>query len=305
MIPPQPPADRSEQLEKAAQQTDRQVRRGFALANRGAYYAARAEFVAALRLLVQALDAEHRTTHHSRSLSAALTAMKEAQDFLPTGGKVESDLDLPTLIGSHRTPILKGAAAENLLPLAALKSYFTFAQEQFGAAAGREVAGSMALYALGKLHAVVAERKTADLPAAESKAVVFYQAALLACPRNHMAANDLGVLLAHEGYYPEARIAGTERLALAAVGQPEQPRRRLSAVGPAGDGGAGAAAGRVGSPHGSRSPENAADVGRRRRAVGRSEGLRGDGRGAGASGDGPEQKGVAKSPLSFRERGRG
>ena len=63
----------------------------------------------------------------------------------------------------------------------------------------------MALYALGKLHAVVSRQKTAELAAAESKAVVFYQAALLACPRNHMAANDLGVLLAHGGYYPEAR----------------------------------------------------------------------------------------------------
>ena len=205
LMPSQPPPVRSEQLEKTAQQADRQVRRGFELANRGACYAARAEFVAALRMLAQALDAEHRTTNHSRSLSAALMAMKEAQDFLPTGGKLESDLDLPTLIASHRTPILKGAATENLVPLVAIKSYFTFAQEQLGAAAGREVAGSMALYALGKLHAVVSQRKTAELVAAESKAVVFYQAALLACPRNHMAANDLGVLLAHGGYFPEAR----------------------------------------------------------------------------------------------------
>ena len=142
LMPPQPPAVRSEQLEKTARQADRQVRRGFELANRGACYAARAEFVAALRLLAQALDAEHRTTNHSRSLSAALTALKEAQDFLPTGGKLESDLDLPTLIASHRTPILKGAAAENLVPLVALKSYFTFAQEQLGSG-GRPRSGRL------------------------------------------------------------------------------------------------------------------------------------------------------------------
>ncbi len=207
LMPSQPPVVRSEQLEKTAQQADQQIRRGFGLANRGACYAARAEFVAALRMLAQALDAEHRTTNHSRSLSAALTAMKEAQDFLPTGGRFESDLEMPTLIASHRTPILKGAATENLVPLLALKAYFTFAQAQLAAAADREVAGSMALYALGKLHAVVSQRKTADLVAAESKAVVFYQAALLTCPQNHMAANDLGVLLAHGGYYPEARSA--------------------------------------------------------------------------------------------------
>ena len=143
----------SEQLEKTAVQTDQQVRHGFELANRGAYYAARAEFIAGLRLLAQALDAERHTTNHSRALSAGLTALKEAGDFLPSGGKLEADLDLPTIVASHRTPVLKNTAMENLVPLVALKSYFTFAQEQLSAAAGHEVAGSMALYALGKLHA--------------------------------------------------------------------------------------------------------------------------------------------------------
>ena len=125
-------------------------------------------------MVAQALDAERRTTTHSRRF-ARVTAMKEAQDFLPTGGKLESDLDLPMLIASHRTPILKGAAAENLVPMLALKAYFTFAQEQLGVASGHEVAGSMALYGLGKLHAVVSQRKTAELVAAESKAVVFFR----------------------------------------------------------------------------------------------------------------------------------
>ena len=107
LLPPEAAAARSEQLEKTARQADQQVRHGFELANRGACYAARAEFVAGLRLLAQALDAERHTTHHSRSLAAALTALKEAGDFLPAGGKLEADLDLPAIIASHRTPILK------------------------------------------------------------------------------------------------------------------------------------------------------------------------------------------------------
>ena len=41
------------------------------------------------------------------------------------------------------------------------------------------------------------------MPAAEPKAMVFYQAALLVMPRNSMAANDLGVLLARSGYFAE------------------------------------------------------------------------------------------------------
>ena len=200
---PEAAAARSEQLEKTARQADQQVRHGFELANRGAYYAARAEFVAGLRLLAQALDAERHTTNHSRSLGAALTALKEAGDFLPAGGKLEADLDLPAIIASHRTPVLKNTAVENLVPLLALKSYFTFAQAQFSAAAGHEVAGSMALYALGKLHAAAARQRNLDLPAAEPKAVVFYQASLLVCPQNYMSANDLGVVLAQGGYYAE------------------------------------------------------------------------------------------------------
>ncbi len=72
-------------------------------------------------------------------------------------------------------------------------------------AAGREVAGSMALRALGKLHEALAEKKAAAEPAAESKAMVFYQAALLVDPENYMAANDLGVLLARCGNAADAR----------------------------------------------------------------------------------------------------
>ncbi len=207
LLPVEPPATRSEQLEKTARQADQQILHGFEMANREAYFAARADFVAALRLVAQGLDAERRTTAHSRALSAGLTAMKEAQDFLPTGGKLEADLDLPAIIASHRTPVLKNAPAENLLPLVALKSYFTFAQEQLSLSAGHEVAGSMALYALGKLHAVGSRQKTLELPAAEPKAMVYYQAALLVLPRNYMAANDLGALLAQGGYYSEARSA--------------------------------------------------------------------------------------------------
>ena len=44
-------------------------------------------------------------------------------------------------------------------------------------------------------------------PATESKAVVFYQAALLVDRNNFLAANDLGVLLAQAGDYGSARRA--------------------------------------------------------------------------------------------------
>jgi tetratricopeptide (TPR) repeat protein len=205
LLPPEAGTQRSEQLERVARQADRQIRAGFDLAGRKAYFAARAQFVAALRLLVQGLDAEHQTTMHSQALSAGLTAMGEAEDFLPGAPQLESERGLEAIIGRHRTPVLKQAAAEDLTPLTALRCYLTFAQEQLAAGAGREVAGSMALHALGKLYKAIAEEQVREIKAAEAKAVVCFQAALLVCPQNYLAANDLGVLLARGGNLEDAK----------------------------------------------------------------------------------------------------
>jgi polysaccharide export outer membrane protein len=198
---------RSARLEDIARQADRQTVYGYELANRGAYFAARAEFTAALRLVAQGLDNEQHTGVHGQALSAALTALKEVKDLLPCGAKLEAEIDLPAIVAGHRTPVLQGVPADDLRPMAAVKSYFTFAQEQLAAAAGHEVAGSMALTALGKLHAAMARQKCVEIPAAESKAIVFFQAAMLVFPRNYLAANELGVLLAHSGNSAEARRA--------------------------------------------------------------------------------------------------
>jgi hypothetical protein len=190
---------RSEAMEKIATQADQQIRHGYELAGRGGCFAARAEFTAALRLIAQGLDDEHNTTFHSQALSAALTAMKEAQDFIPPAGKLEADLDLPPIVAAHHTPVLKNLPREQLQAMRALKQYMTFAQQQFALAGGQEVCGSVALGALGKLHAALAGKPNPEIVAPAAKAIVFFQAAILVCPRNYMAANDLGVLLAHSG----------------------------------------------------------------------------------------------------------
>ena len=205
LLPPDRSMKRSIQLERIARQADRQIRHGYELAGRGAHFAARAEFIRALWLVAQGLDAEHQTVVHSRALSAGLAAIREADDFIPDGSRLETNLDIAAIIGGHRTPVLKDVGTDNLVPLSALKCYFTFAQEQFGVAAGREVAGSMALHALGKSYAALAGEKGIRVRAAEPKAMTFYQAALLVYPRNPLASNDLGVLLARCGNYHDAR----------------------------------------------------------------------------------------------------
>ncbi|MEN6451181.1 MAG: hypothetical protein ABFC96_11875 [Thermoguttaceae bacterium] len=199
-----PDCDHSEQMEQVARQADRQTRHGLELAGRGAYFAARAEFFASLRLIAEGLDNEQRTSAHARALAAAQLALKEAEDFLPGSPRLEADRSTADVIAKHETPVLKKGAAQ-ATPMAAMRAYLTFAQQQLAAATGREIAGSMALRSLGKLHEALAEKKVVSEPAAQSKAMVFYQAALLAYPGNSLAANDLGVLLARCGNYSESR----------------------------------------------------------------------------------------------------
>ncbi len=213
LLSAEPRRERSEQLEQVAQQADRQTRHGCELAGRGAHFAARSEFLAALKLVAEGLDAEQRTDAHGHAFQAALTAMSEAEDFLPNASRLDGTADLARTIAMHATPVLKDRV-EPVAPMTALSSYLTFAQQQFAAAADHEVAGSMALHALGKLHCALARAKSGLVPGAETKAMVFYQAALLVYPNNFMAANDLGVLLAQNGNNDGARAMLERSIAL-------------------------------------------------------------------------------------------
>ena len=94
---------RSAQLEQVASQADRQTRHGFELAGRGAYFAARSEFIGALRLVAEGLG--HRAGN--RICTAArwppgCWPMKEAEDFLPGGSRLEADLDMADIIAGPR-----------------------------------------------------------------------------------------------------------------------------------------------------------------------------------------------------------
>jgi len=204
---PYRPAARSPRLEQAARQADYHTRYGFDLASRKAYCSARAEFVRALRIVAQGLDSEHASHVHSQALSAGLTALDEADDFVPVGSALEGELDLDAIVLGHATPVLKLADRERLTPLEAVRRYVEYAQEQLATAAGSEVAGSMALHALGKLHWSLVDRQRANRPIDDTKAVALFEAATQVCPQNYLALNDLGVLLAKAGQYDGAQRA--------------------------------------------------------------------------------------------------
>jgi tetratricopeptide (TPR) repeat protein len=196
---------RSAAMQAVNRQAEQKIRRGYHLAERGALYSARAEFIQALRTISQALDVQTRTRVHTQALSAGLTALEEAEDFVPDGSQLEADLDVATLIGAHRTPVCKPMDKQWLLPVIVLQHYYTYAQEQLALAAGGEEAASMALFGLGKTYSALAIEKTVSAATAEPKAMVFHWAALSAHAGNFLAANELAVLEARWGQYATAR----------------------------------------------------------------------------------------------------
>src|SRR4051812_6652490 len=80
------------------------TQRGYHLAQRGAFFAARTEFIQVLRRVAQAKDTSVGTDEHSRQLAAGLRAMDEADDFVPQGAQLEAELDVRKVASAHRTP---------------------------------------------------------------------------------------------------------------------------------------------------------------------------------------------------------
>lgn len=178
------------------------VQRGYNLAQRGAFFAARTEFIQVLRRIAQAKDAATSTDEHSRALAAGLRAMDEADDFVPAGAQLEAELDVKKVASSHRTPVLRDHT-EAVSPQDAVAMYHGYAQEQLSKATVDERAGSMALYGLGRVYSQLAERRDSDVQCMHS-AMTLYCASLDACPDNNLAANELGVLLCRSGQPAEA-----------------------------------------------------------------------------------------------------
>ena len=197
-----------------SEQAQAKIRRGYKLAQRGAYFAARAEFVETLRMIAEAKDQKRGASRRSTALANGLRALDEAADFAPRGTSIESRLDIDVIIASHRTPVAKEAGTR-LMPQQLSDLYYRYAQLQLGAAVAGEPAGSMALHALGKLYSQVGRAEPQRIAQADRRAFALQQAALLARSDNHLAAHELGVLLAEMGHlvdseYILAQVASRE-----------------------------------------------------------------------------------------------
>ena len=186
------------------QQCRDKITAAYGLSQRGAVYAARTELVEVLRLISQAKDARESSRTRTESLAAGLRALEEASDFVPPGSQLEAEMNLDVICAAHRTPLAREIDLRTTLPSKMMERYHRYAQIKLAVAVAGEPAGSMALYAMGKINSRLAAAERESHPLAGRKAVAFQQAALLAHNQNYMAAHELGVLLAESGHYPDA-----------------------------------------------------------------------------------------------------
>jgi tetratricopeptide (TPR) repeat protein len=115
---------------------------------------------------------------------------------------LEGEVNVWLVASSHRTPVLEHQN-ENLSLHEASALYHAFAERQLAWAVAGEQAGSMALHGLGKINARLAELSDNDVQHVRI-ATAMFSAALAARPDNHLAANELGVLLCKSGRPAEA-----------------------------------------------------------------------------------------------------
>ncbi|MEM9657607.1 MAG: hypothetical protein AAF961_04515 [Planctomycetota bacterium] len=175
------------------------------LACRGAYYAARSELVEVLQMIAAAKDALEGSSQHVRALNAGMQALDEAGDFSVSQSNLASRSDVSMCAAAHGTPLADEGGIEDLTASQAADLYLRFAQVQLGAAVSGEPAGSMALYALGKLYSRIDAANGSEDPLAQRRAFAYQQAALLSRRDNYLAAHELGVLLAETGHYHDAK----------------------------------------------------------------------------------------------------
>jgi tetratricopeptide (TPR) repeat protein len=188
-------------LDIIAPQAQAHVDYALNLAERGAVQSAQAEFIAALDLISDALDADTGSAAraHARAAKAGLTALRETKDFVPADTPHDIEINLSQLASTHQTPVLKNIDTRGMSRAEALQRYHSYATQQLTFAAGHSSIASSALYGLGRAETVTTAGASTRNPLGSPNAMAFYQAALQVDPQNYMASNELGVLMARYG----------------------------------------------------------------------------------------------------------
>ena len=179
---------------------------GKTLSRRGAMHTARQEFLAAMQLIATSNDKVSGDNRHTKALQSAMLTIKEAGDFSVASSEQQIQMNVASVVDSHRSHVLTAMQAANLSPAQAMNRYFASAQEQLDLAGGRNVVSAEVFYCMGKLHTVLSRSQKVLGPYDTAKSVVYHQVALLSDNQHHRSANELGVLLARSGRLQQAKL---------------------------------------------------------------------------------------------------
>jgi polysaccharide biosynthesis/export protein len=181
---------------------------GLKLAAKGAMYSARAKYIEVLQLGTDFLDAKRGTESQTRALASGLLALREADDFISGGGTaIQAGSDPLTISVAHTTPVLKNARASRVTRMKALQLYYSYATRQLARAVDGLPEASTALCYLGRLQPYLVQGVDRKAALSEPKSLAFDEAAVMVNPRNFLAANELGVVLAKCGKLQPAKKA--------------------------------------------------------------------------------------------------
>lgn len=195
---------------EAESQALRIIEDGKALANRGANFAAKVQFIKALNLVAHSndrypSDQNKNGKAYSNSLTQGLTALKESGDFvsnLQTSSDPRGNFEL--ILASHSTKIIDPDFVHMLSTQKAIEVYSEFAEPCLELAVGESMAGSSALYHLSRLLSKAPEiyGESADNLVNVQKALL--KASLEAYPPNFDSANELGVICFDAGQFNQS-----------------------------------------------------------------------------------------------------
>ena len=199
-----------------AAQAREHINRGIQLAQRGAVYSARAQFIKVLRLVSQSLDVQTGTNEHSMALANGLRALEEAKQLRPAGSQVEGNISLDRILLAHRTPVFRNKDVSKVSAIEAVRAYHAYANEQLAKAGERELVAADALFGLAKIQPHLSLQQ-GDGFQSGPVAMSYFQASLMTYPGHYLAANELGVMFARFGQLDDAR----EVLRFAASASPD------------------------------------------------------------------------------------
>ena len=177
---------------------------GKALATRGAYFAAKEEFINALMMIAESNDRVFSNRAYTSSLTSGLTALKESEDFATTPQRRDHSRNLKLVLASHETKVIDPNHVDGLSFSKASEIYCQFAQVQIEQAIGQSDAGSSALFYLSRLLSAAPEIRGAPAVSGDNVKRATLLASLTANPSNFEAANELGVLFYSEAWYKPA-----------------------------------------------------------------------------------------------------